>query len=292
MIMNMTGGGSSPAEFVQKNGNFDSVTLVQSVELPTSINGVAMNQALNVQAENNIFWQRLVFSAKKLIIPEYYTSAIIQGSFAYPYKAALEEIECYTAGQITTNYYENYVNFHVFRAPNTTKTVKIALRPENFKTVTLHLPKCPTIEPYIGKSPSTSSQPVDIYMVELDADFSSCQTFGIVGGYIYNGKFWTGTVDLPECTKITYTYPEVGEATLYLPKVTQFTNYMMDGASDTGGTAHLYIGPDLTTTGAINANWWQAKGSHIDFHIPPGDTTTKATLDAIGATYTQDYVIE
>lgn len=290
MIMNMTGGSASGAIFTHDGANFRTVICSEQVELPTSLDGVAMNQALDTYNISE-FWARLIWSNKKVVVPEYYTTARIGGPMGNLYYAALEEIECRSHGQITIENGGNYVNYHILRCPNTTSRIIVNMAPvlANGYTVpvthsnaTIQVPNSPEVQLFIGRQDNP---------LTLDADFTSCVTFGANSRNHNNGRFWTGTVHLPNCETITYTYPDRGETTLYLPNVQQFTNYFMNNAQTSGGIVHLYVGPDLSMLSNINATWWATYGSHVDFHIPPGDSTTKQMLDGEGITYTQDYII-
>lgn len=290
MIMNMTGGSASDVEFAQTNAEITRAVTLEKIEVPTSINGVALNQVLNTYNKSDL-WARMVWSTKKILIPEYFTSANIGQYLTGKWYSALEEVECHSI-YFLFNYEHQHVNLHAIRLPKAEGEIGFAIFPlvangttvpVTHKTVTAHAPKATSISP--------AEFGTEDNIVTLDADFENCVTFGANRRNLKQGRCWNGTIELPNCETITYTYPDAGEATIYLPKVQQFTNYFMDGAQTSGGIVHLYVGPDLSMLANINASWWATFGSHVDLHIPPGDSTTKQMLDGEGIPYTQDYII-
>lgn len=99
----------------------------------------------------------------------------------------------------------------------------------------------------------------------------------------------TGTWRLPSVTDLRNTPRPQGDQTIYLPALQTQSHKDSMGYGSNTGIVHIYIGPNLTQiAGASN---WKAHSAQVDVHIPAGNTTTKATLDAAGVSYTQDYAL-
>jgi hypothetical protein len=121
----------------------------------------------------------------------------------------------------------------------------------------------------------------------------SATTLGTGGYQPKSGNTWFGNVNGPECLTIDgICVPnKSGANTTYtLPKLTTINQWSFWNLGEAAGTLDLYIGPNLTNI-HNDAKNRLVSATNISVHIPAGDTTTKATLDAAGVAYTQDYII-
>lgn len=288
----------------KKKGAFDILeidansqeTLVafDKVEVPTIHEGTPMNTTFKVANFNFIM---AVCSARKFILPEYYTGWDLNGAGLSNNDAALVPLEEVEFLGVTTFSFlpniERYRRIKKLACPRATGTINsFRILSENNSILTdkceIDLRSLTRIE-----SPSQgygwhigdATHYVDITGSRFDA--LEFMAFG------KDEVFITGELKLPSCAELaTYNVgpmlhmPPTGKnLKIYLPSLkkmpTNNTILFVPSSYSDVGTIDVYIGPDFTTGGFYGLM------DNVSFHIPAGSSDTKTHMDSLGLTYTE-----
>lgn len=101
----------------------------------------------------------------------------------------------------------------------------------------------------------------------------------------FNFTGYTGTFHFDAAAKMAGVGDNDHPITIYLPSITEFDG---DWNGTPSSTVDLYLGENLAELGSSSPAY--LSNSFVTIHIPTGNTTTKATLDAAGIAYIQDYI--
>lgn len=257
---------------------------------------------------------RFIYQAKKLIIPDHYTTwgekyQGPEGITSVDNDYACEEIqwngEAQWGGMPSTGYYIGCLGkLRILNMPDVTdtsgNTFPLFVRGgSETEPIILNIPKVKKITRCVlGQTANagTTGIPVECH---FDSLISLSSTAVIT--YEGFGESTTGTIYFPVLTTLNNHINNVNyPLTLYMPSITSMGSGTTSGHlfRAVSNSLNLYIGPNLATMNHADANSVAEKikagitAGYITVHIPAGESTTKTLLDSYGITYTQDYVIE
>lgn len=265
---------------LNSNRQFSDCVVRDKLEFPTEVDGTPVNQTFAVASNNT----RFTVNVGELIIPDYFLVSNFQMfDFNTSANSKIKRLYCgsHTIQNWAAIYNLNYIEEYDF--PYLTGDVYVGGLTNAPVSRRLHV-KCPKATGAMFGRVGTSS-----HQVELILDAPKITVFG--NSYSFDSPFTqycTGDNTLPSVKTLRYSKIPNGEITFRFPAITEQT---VANSFDAGGSGimHLYLGPNMATC-ACSANW-VSNSQYIDIHIPAGESTTKATLDAAGVAYTQDYVI-
>lgn len=265
---------------VNDAGILTSVIIRDKLVFPTEVNGQAVSTTFGYTGTYESLW-----GIKSMEWPEYFLTVDFANVFPTQNSARysqLQEIKC-GANVINFHVYMNYIsNMRKIHLTNYSGTVGADWLTQYPVSTSLSF-ICPNAAGDFIANIGTASN-----LVDLTIDMPKITVIGGTSTNAAHLQYCTGDWTFPSASQLRYHRIPDGEQTLRLPALEQQTygnGFNLGG----GGILHLYIGPNLTRCDCA-ANW-VTNAARIDIHIPAGDTTTKATLDAAGVAYTQDYVI-
>lgn len=255
----------------------------------TSKDGSPVSPVFN---PTNIFalWP-LIISAKKFVVPRYFTTISwnsgSSSDYAYDYNPVTE------------------VEFNAEAMPNGgPDTFQNLLRVfTNLRKLVVNETEYVQLRLTYGGSSGTADDPIEIKLTDA-TNLNACNVSSNL-----NSKYFVVTAD--KVTTLTgqsgnnsqFRYGAGGTLSLRSLEVmphesfgygTKLVTYLpalttIEGDNNFGaGSTTLYIGPNLSTMSSTAAG---KMANNATVHIPPGESTTKATLDSLGVPYIQDYII-
>lgn len=232
----------------------------------------------------------LIVSAKKFVVPSYFTNiSWNSGSgsdYAYDYNP-VTEVEL-NAEEMYNDGFDTFQNFlRVFtnlRKLVINKTARVALRfTYGGASGTVDTPIEVELPDATSLAASDVSSNVDSKYFKVTAD--KVTTLYGQSGTKSQFRYGNGTLSLRALQVMPdQSFGYGTKLVTYLPALTT-----IEGTNNFGaGSTTLYIGPNLSTVNSTTAG---KMISNATIHIPPGESTTKATLDSLGVPYIQDYII-
>lgn len=274
----------APVWLLDEDNFVSDVRLSENVTIPTAVNGTPLDNGFRIP--NDILADQILSTTKKITIPEYFISATI-ANFGNARSRFLEEIE-YDGARLyglDVRTFEYLDVLHKLTFPNLTGAVSFwaARGASNVQTeFTLIAPK--VTEAFFDLGTATRS-------IELkDFDLQNCQIFGYTAPETDCLRFVKGSLSLPSCTTLRAISQSTENFTLYTPQLTTNTVEAFK-YKGTDSVLTWYIGPSLSTLNSATISNITGDSGKFNIHIPEGESTTKATLDTAGISYTQDYVI-
>lgn len=291
MIFNMVGAGGSDVTFTGSEGQFTAAYLPE-LTLPTKIGTSPMNTTF---APTNRFFYDLMAMTKKLVVPRYFVQSNFgnqSGAFGRTYNC--EEIVCESDSitPFTTSGTYAIRSVHIFRAPNVTASFSVGLYPYTEDRIVVDVPRASEFVSCIyGAVESAATSPyTDCSINAPNAAFVG--TTSNISSSVTPFRALNGAFTFQSCNTLgNICLPCSGQYSLYLPNLRHISgnNVMAKYKTTDTGSVDLYVGAYLANESWATKTLENLSSPMVLFHIPAGESETKATLDAKGIPYIQDY---